>query len=92
MIKAQQRLQDKFMEDNKNKKLVWWVVIIVVILIAAAFAVYYWQSGIYTLPTGQGTTLLPPSDTVTSIEADLNATNLNDLDKELADIDKELAQ
>lgn len=79
------------MEDN-NKKLVWWVVIIVIVLIIAAFAVYYWQSGVANPSGSQVPAVLPPSDTTSSIDSDLNAVNLSNLDKELADIDKELAQ
>ena len=62
-----------------------------IVLIIAAFAVYYLRSGIDSTG-GQGAAILPPSDTTSSIEADLNALNLNDLDKELSDIGKELAQ
>lgn len=62
------------------------------VLIIAAFAVYYWRLGISSPTGGQVPAVLPPSDTTSSIEADLNAANLSDLDKELADIDKELAQ
>lgn len=63
-----------------------------IVLILAAFAVYYWQSGVAGPSGGQVPAVLPPSDTTSSIESDLNAVNLTDLDKELADIDKELAQ
>lgn len=62
----------------------------IVVLIIIAFAVYYVR---YT-PIGQqnyGAVITPP-DSATSIEADLNATNLNNLGSELSDIDKELAQ
>ncbi|KKS95471.1 hypothetical protein A3B05_03000 [Candidatus Giovannonibacteria bacterium RIFCSPLOWO2_01_FULL_43_160] len=74
---------------EENKKLVWWVAGIIAILVVAAFLVYYLR---YT-PVGTGDYgILPPSDTTQSIEADLNATDLNNLDSELSDIDKELAQ
>lgn len=74
---------------EENKKLVWWVAGVIAILVAAAFLVYYLR---YT-PVGTGDYgILPPSDTTQSIEADLNATDLNNLDSELSDIDKELAQ
>lgn len=74
---------------EENKKLVWWVVIIVIVLIIAAFAVYYMQTGVYS---PGGATIFPPSDTTSSIEADLKATDLNNLDTELSDIGKELAK
>ena len=75
------------MEENRH--LGWWVAGIIVVLIAAAFLVYYLR---YT-PVGTGDYgILPPSDTTQSIEADLNSTDLSNLDKELSDIDKELAQ
>jgi len=63
---------------------------VIVVLIIIAFAVYYLRY----VPASQqnyGVTT-PPSDSTASIEADLNATDLNNLDTELLDIDKELAQ
>jgi len=75
------------MEENRH--LGWWVAGVIVVLIVAAFLVYYLR---YT-PVGTGDYgILPPSDTTQSIEADLNSTDLNNLDKELSDIDKELTQ
>lgn len=62
---------------------------IIIVLVIAAFLAYYLS---YT-PVGSGDYgILPPSDTTQSIEADLNTTDLNNLDAELSDIDKELAQ
>ena len=60
-----------------------------IVLIIAAFVVYYLR---YTPVETSDYGILPPSDTTQSIEADLNATDLNNLDTELSDIDKELAQ
>ena len=58
-------------------------------LFVTVFGVYYLRC----TPVGTGDYgILPPSDTTQSIEADLNATDLNNLDTELSDIDKELAQ
>ena len=75
------------MEENRH--LGWWVAGVIVVLIVAAFLVYYLR---YT-PVGTGDYgILPPSDTTQSIEADLNSTDLSNLDKELSDIDKELTQ
>ena len=75
------------MEENRH--LGWWVAGVIVVLIVAAFLVYYLR---YT-PVGTGDYgILPPSDTTQSIEADLNSADLNNLDKELSDIDKELTQ
>ena len=62
---------------------------VIIVLVVAAFLVYYF--GYTPVETGDYG-ILPPSDTTQSIEADLNATNLNNLDAELSDIDKELTQ
>ena len=75
------------MEENRH--LGWWVAGIIAVLVVAAFLVYYLsyapvETGYYGI--------FPPSDTTQSIEADLNATDFNNLDAELSDIEKELAQ
>ena len=79
--------------EEKHKSLAVWVVIVIVVLILVAFTLYYLKPGSISLPGGAVT---PPSapvgDSVSSIESDLNAVNLDGLDGELADIDKELAQ
>ena len=80
--------------SKSNKNWVYWVVVLLVILGAAA---YWWlASDILNAPTAGNSTedqatagleQQSSSDDVNSIEADLNATNLNDLDKEFGDIE-----
>lgn len=77
--------------SEDKSQLVWWAVGVIVALILAAFLVYYLR----TLPedVNLGDLNVPRSgDTVSSLEAEANAVDLNNLDKELVDIDKTLAQ
>ena len=81
--------QQPISEDKSQ--LVWWVVGVIVALVLAAFLVYYLR----TLPEDVNLGGVIPrlsGDTVSSLEAEANAVDLNNLDKELEDIDKELAQ
>lgn len=74
---------------EENRHLGWWVAGIIIVLVTAAFLAYYLSYA----PVGTGDYgILPPSNTTQSIEADLNAVDLNNLDAELSDIEKELAQ
>lgn len=80
--------------EQSNSK-IWLIVTIVIVLIVIAFGLYFWRNAI--LPSSnksadeintlkqQGT-----SDNVASIEKDLQATDLNSLDKEVPVIDAEL--
>lgn len=80
--------------EQSNSK-IWLIVVIVIVLIVIAFGLYFWRNSI--LPsanesadelnaiTQQGT-----SDNVASIEKDLQATDLNNLDKEVPAIDAAL--
>lgn len=85
------------MEQHKSK--VSLIIVIIVILVVLAFVIFYLRdSDLGSLPglsnqmndvqklEQQGT-----SDEVATIEQDLAATNLNNLDKELDSIDKELS-
>ncbi len=83
------------MEQHKSKG--WLVTVIVVVLVALAFLIYFLrgnnlgglpglsQSDVQKLQQ-QGS-----SDNVASIDADLKATDLTNLDKETTDINKELS-
>lgn len=75
---------------QENKKLVWWVVVIIIILVLAAFVVFYMQNPSAESPGANSQ--IAPADSVSSIEADLKVTNVNNLGSELSDIDKELAK
>ena len=78
-----------------------WAIIVIIALIIAAAAWYYYayypSGGAYQAPNGMGSEVanqpaLGTSDGVSAIEQDLNATDLGDLDRGLADIDAELAR
>ncbi|MBI2023708.1 hypothetical protein HYT01_04075 [Candidatus Giovannonibacteria bacterium] len=72
--------------------------IVVVIVIVVGIVSYWWfamgGAGVSFMPGNGDVKDLQKqssSDEVASIEADLNDTTLNDLDKEVTDIEKELA-
>ena len=77
--------------SEDKSQLVWWAVGVIIALLAVAFLVYYLR----TMPAEVGmdnvNMMRPPADTVASLEADAKAVDLNNLDKELTDIDKQLA-
>lgn len=64
-----------------------WVVLVVVAVLVLLFAWYYFQYGYTRAPAASSGAA--PDDT-SSIERDLQATNVDDLGTELKDIDKEL--
>lgn len=77
------------MSSDRQKSKATWVVVIIIVLVALSFLVYYFRNQLSTYST---TVNVPAnSDTVSSINKDLQATNVNDLDKEVSDINKELA-
>ena len=76
---------------QENKKLVWWVVVIIIILVLAAFVVFYAQNPSAESPSAN-LQIAPPADSVSLIEADLKATNVNGLTSDLSNIDKELVK
>jgi len=75
-----------------NKKLLWLVIILVVVAVGAYVGWNFFKAG----PISPADTSLKQlekqgtSDELSAIEADLNATDLSNLDKELGDIGKEL--
>ena len=76
------------------KALVLWIGIAVIAIAAAILAWYYYSPS--WLPAGPDAATLKlesqgTSDEVSAIEQDLSATDLTDLDKELSDIEAELA-
>ena len=80
--------------QNDNKSAAIWVVIVIIILILIAFVLYYLQPGAETisLPSAGLSPTPPAEDSIAAVESDLKGLNLEGLDSELADIDKELAQ
>lgn len=78
--------QSQMLREHRSKTWLWAVLVIVAALVLL-FAWYYYQYGYTTAPaTSSGAA---PDDT-SSIERDLQATNVSDLGAELNDIDKEL--
>ena len=84
---SQQPMQS-FPATKKSRP--WLVVVIIVALIVVAAVLYVWRNQIPFVQQYVGE--VSGSDEVAAIEQDLQATNHNDLDSELSDIDKELAQ
>lgn len=80
--------------ENQSKSAAIWVVIVVIILILIAFALYYLQPGAeIASPPSAGLSPTPPAeDSIAAVESDLEGLNVDGLDSELADIEKELAQ
>ncbi|KKT39249.1 MAG: hypothetical protein UW28_C0038G0012 [Parcubacteria group bacterium GW2011_GWA2_44_13] len=73
---------------DKNK-LIWWVIIILVVLLTAAFVVFFWRSIPYSSVVDFS---VFKKDSISAIERDLNAVEMDNLDSELADIEKEINQ
>lgn len=80
--------------DSSSKGLWMWVVIGAVVIAVLAAVWWFWQ--ISAVPGGEDTTTAletqGTSDEVAVIDTDLQATDLNNLDAELDDIDAELAK
>lgn len=78
------------MSSERQKSKATWVVVIIAVLVVIAFLAYYFRD---RLPVYSPAITNTPavSDAVSSIDKDLKATDLNNLDKESADINKELA-
>ena len=83
-------------EQNKSKTLLVSVVVVVLIIIAIVF--YFWrnanisnnESAIGSINEINALNAQGTSDDITSIEVDLQATNLDNLDKEVPAIDAAL--
>lgn len=70
-----------------------WLGLVVVAIIVILFAFYYYYSD-KIAPSGATTTISTEQsqDEVAALEQELQAENIDSLDSELSDIDKELAQ
>jgi len=87
-------------DDKKSYGPIFGIVIIVILIVLAGF--YFWGNQLQervseevvseevTEDAGTAEEPLSPSDEIADIEADLDATLLDDLDAELGDIDAEL--
>lgn len=78
--------QPQMLPEPKGKTWIW-VLVVVVAAMVLLFAWYYYQYGYAPAPATSGGAA--PDDT-SSIERDLQATNVSDLGTELNGIDKEL--
>jgi len=76
--------------EYQQKSKAVWVVVIIIALVILAFLVYYFRNQLPVYSPAAETAQTPASDAVNDIEKDLGATNLDNLDQELSDIDKEL--
>jgi cytoskeletal protein RodZ len=89
-------MNQPIMETASSPKKMWmWLVIGAVIIVALAAVWWFWQ--VPAGPVGADSTTAAleqqgTSDEVAAIDADLQATDLDDLDAELDAIDAELAQ
>ena len=75
------------MEPEHSKK-IWWIVLIILGLLAAAFWAFNWRSlppyTFYTQPGQQN------QNELSSIEKDLNSTDVNGLEIDLANLEAEI--
>ena len=77
----------------ENKK-VWWIIIIILGLLALALWMFNWRlPEIPPIPLGNNTSSLKTQNTaeLSSIENDLNATDINNLTSDLPNLDKEIS-
>lgn len=80
-----------------KKMAIVWIVVAVVVLAALAWYYFAYYTPLPAPPSGpdEATTQLESqgaSDETSAIEQDLKATDLSDLDRELSDIDAQLAE
>ena len=77
------------MEPQNSKNKVWTVLAVVVVLAVLGF--WFWKgSEPVTAPVEEVGSLVSPEDTVATIDQELQATYLGDLDKEFQDVEVDL--
>ncbi|MDO8600439.1 MAG: hypothetical protein Q7R73_02335 [bacterium] len=88
-------MNQPMMQSGSSQKNMWmWLVIGAVVIVALAAVWWFWQGGVLG-GEDAGTAMLEKqgtSDEVEAIDADLQATDLEDLDAETDAIDAELAR
>ena len=75
--------------NEEKSKSVWWVILIVIVLLIAAFIAFFWRSIPYSSVIDFS---IFKKDDVSSIEKDLGSVETDNLDSELADIEKIINQ
>lgn len=89
-------MNQPMMQGSSSRKGLWmWVIIGALVIVALAVLWWFWQ--VPAGPGGEDTTTAMletqgTSDEVAIIDADLQATDFDNLDAELGDIDAELAK